>query len=291
MIIPFPVRRTTAIAIAATLFAATAWAASANDAGSGADAPDTRAEALAVPLGSHEGNLSPRDVDWYSVAASASSPVCVSATHHAHSNQTVTFSTTSASGEPKDTRTVVREDETRAMGFATTSLERVHYGIEPSDNDPNQGDPARPGGYGFSLATQGPSSLSSGDALTGGDAGATTDGALPLDAGCTGGTLRALTGLGDDRDVYAFTADAGDLVWYSLGAATGAAIELELLDAAGDPVGLAIGAGDAAGYYVPDGGSFYLATSTTSLDDLSYLIGITIGPDPPGSGCRPYCLS
>lgn len=272
--------KATVALLGVTLACSTALAALVNtDAGTGTDAGDTLGAALALPgYGDYTGVLPLLDADWYSLDDAQSSPRCVATTAAPGATSNVTLRLDNGAA----TRTITQRPtggSTWVGALALPSLQRSYTGFT---------DPVADMTYKFSLRAHSIPSLSDGDAGTGGDAGGSRSTATPVTSGCLGGHIGLVNGLEDRRDYYSFTAKAGDIVYYSL-AATGNAT-LQVLDASGNVLGHTLNSGEAAGVEVPSDGTYFLLTSSKDSVDVGYTTGLTIGPDPPGSGCRPYCF-
>lgn len=265
-----------------------------NDAGTNADASDLKAAPTVLPrgYGFYEGNLSSKDGgDWYAVASPSAGPTCVESVSTATNYDLSTLSVNTGAG----TRTVQRgspQSVPLKLAIATNSVSQATFGIESAPNQPHQGDPARPGYYNFTMRARSAADFPS-DALSGRDAPSGAQNAVTAPAGCFGGKFStAVVGILDDVDNYTFSAKAGQQVFYSFAyPGDPGVLTLTLYDAAGRAVGPAITSNQMASVNVPTDGPFYLTAASASVYEKEYLIGLILGPDdPPGSGCRPYCL-
>lgn len=250
-----------------------------NDAGSGADAGDTRASATPIALGATYGSTAWfNDTDWFVSSVPSSNPACITA--RVHADAPTYFALGAESGDETAIAAVrVTSGEEGILGVAgqtplTTAL-RVHRAPSSSWYPSND----------FRLDR---SSIpaTNGDGLGGAsDAGDSTSAAMPIGPGCTGGHL-ALTSV-DVRDMFAIQIPAGRVVTYSF-AATVPGISLGLVDAVGNAVGPALEPGEVATASPPSGTYYLSAQRSTGVGDIGYLVGVIVGPEP--SGCRPYCL-
>lgn len=280
-------------AIALVVLAVTSAAASGgtqNDGGSGGDAGNTKDAALLLGgFGSYAGELTPHDrMDWYRVNPAAAEARCVSADARGDNNMSVELLLES----PERSRAfsaVVPAGTTGRLALAVPLADRAFLHLEPAPNDANSGAPARPGPYAFSWAGTQPPTSNVKDALSGGDASRSSP--VAIGAGCTGGRIAPLSGMGDVEDTFSFAAAAGETITYSFAAASGSVLELALYKD-GVQVGPSIRSGEMASHTTDVGGSFTLtAMSVSGVDDTGYVIGLIIGPEPPGSGCKPNCVS
>lgn len=252
-----------------------------NDAGSGRDAGNTKSDALYLPkYGSFEGDLaSASDDDWYWRPDLRDEPVCVSATFQPDG----AVKTTLRLSTPKGTRTVTTSTPaggTNSMGIAVPSLYLSRVAVLDG--------PAAITHYGFSLAPSSLPSPSAGDAGLGIDAGSTVATALPTSDPCVGGNLAVTAGI-TDTDLYAIAVSPGETLYYSI-ASTSADVVAKLTDASGQLLGPAAGPGDLVGVYLPDGGTYYMSASSSSVTSVPYVLGLIAGAEPPTSPCRPYCV-
>lgn len=259
------------------------------DGGVATDAGNTRASATELPSwGTYTGRVGAQDDDWYYVAETSPMPRCVEAVVTGENNMTATLSVEFGQ-QVRNFSIIVPPGATGRMALAVPSHMRSYLSLGPAPNDPKSGDPARPGNYTFTLSTSIAPPTLSGDASSGADAGAGPDGALPLQGSCTGGRMAPLSGIADVQDTYRFTMSAAGYVTYSLGASKDS-LTLALTDGV-NPLGAPVVSGQVATVYVPTPGTYYFSASRTdvSADEISYLIGSVVGPNPPANGCRPNC--
>lgn len=269
-------RYASAAAVVVALFVANGVVATGGDAGSGKDAGSQWWSALSIPYGVYTGSLaSNSDRDWYRVVDQSSTPVCVEASLTPDFAVQSTLYVTGPSG----TRTVsltTLADSTQRAGVVVPDLWASHLGVSG---------PVTP--YDFSM---GATDLvpTSGEGPAGSDAGSMLATAIPTDRPCMSGHLTSIV---DELDLFALDASAGETIYYSTGAASTGLVSVSLLDGAGLPVGYTIDAGQMAGYYVEEPGTFYLSASRSgTTDTVDYLLGVIVGPDPPTQGCRPTCM-
>lgn len=268
-----------------------------NDAGSGDDAPNSPAHALALAYGSYTGYLG-NSQDWYAFPASAE-PVCLVATSGGYADSLAELRVDTG------TTTLALEGDGNAAdgALAVPASVATRFGLMPQLNDEEE-EPSRPGTYFFSVNGYTRADLGEGDAGTGGDVGNSAAEAATLTRPCATGTFQP--GL-DPRDVYAVDAEAGDTVRLSFVQVTpeGTAY-LWLVDPDGTLVGnVANGAAqrftlDQTGRYTavvagsdPDSVvpvALGMGTTGGVLDPITYLLALDEDPRPPGSGCRPACL-
>ena len=260
------------------------------DAGTGADAGNSRAAATPIAYGAYSGYVASQyDVDWYR-APGAAEPICVSGSIRALDNpERVAFGLERSGGATLSTFAVAA-GATRAFGMAGNGANASVLGVGSLDDNNGAGVPSRPGAYEFSLQRVASAPRSAQDALTGMDASDSLAGASAASGSCIQGRLDPTSKLGGDNvDVYRIQAAPGDAITFSLAAAQGAPISLALLDGAGNVVAT-VAADAVTTYTTSSGGTFYLSasrTSMTSVEDLAYLIGTVVGP--PGPPCRPNC--
>jgi hypothetical protein len=253
-----------------------------NDANLGVDAGDTLSAASLLPaLGIYQAEMALNDVDWFRVGATSTAPQCV------------TFSVTGSAGLTLDlestgvTRRATSASSPTGQALASIAVPgnvTARLGVQPLQ--------AAPSGYAFSIGSSGLPVPSAADAFSGHDAGATLSGALPVQAGCTGGRLGPVNNVTDLADAFSFSLGAGEQLTYSFAHAGAAALELRVLNAAGVAVAPSLSSGG-VGTFVADGAGTYFITvaapANSALGDTPYLVGLTIGPPDPGSGCRPQC--
>lgn len=266
----------------------TAWSAG-GDAGSGTDAGATFATGLPVPYGSYTGRLSPADGDWYR-APGVGSPACLEAALSPSGNPVSMTLGFERNGATRLVNQVAPNGTTTRMGVAGFGWTTGAFGVETSSNKNDNGQTSRPTDYAFNLQAVTFSSRSSADALTGGDAGASLEKALPVTPGCVAGHLDPIgPTLADNADAYRVEVPAGSFVTFSLATPSGAPLDLQIYDAQGTLLTTV----------APDGlasfstGGVYYASATRSavgVEYVPYLIGIVVGPPDPGQGCRPACV-
>lgn len=257
---------------------------------SSVDAGDTKETATLLPgWGSHGGYLSPRDWDWYKVEEPSPAPRCIEATYWGENNDTARI-TVESPDRTREASVRVPAGATRTLALAVPALSRAYFDVTASPNDPNRGDPARPGAYTFTLSRTGVPAPGAGDALTGSDAGNDIGRATPVTGSCIGGRLSPLMGMGDLRDVYAVQVGHSQSLTYGFGA-TGAPGDatLSLLAVNGSSVGPTLVSGERASVALPEG-TYYLsaARANVGIEDIGYVISWIPGPPDP-NGCRPYC--
>ena len=253
-----------------------------NDGGLGGDAGGSRA--TATPLAAHgrySGELRALDDDWFTMARS-SGPACVwmDASGDTYADATLAL----RSGERSyGVRAPLVLGMTTRLAVAGSAVSQAWFGFERTVN-PAGNDAARPRFYNFTVAESGTMD----DGGMPGDAGGSMAMARGLSAGCSGGRLQPLAGLGDSVDVYAFRLVAPGQVVYSLGAS--GPVDLTLVDASGAQVGPAVATDGIATTSLP-AGTFYLRLAAMGGTEVTaYVIGL-LGPDPPpGNPCRPHCL-
>ena len=276
----------------ALLMVATSVSGAGGDAGSGQDAGATRESGLPIAYGAYSGRLGPDDRDWYRAPAVAS-PSCLEA-----SIRPVEIGVSASLGFERNgglhlVNQFAPTDRTTTMGVSGLSWTAGVFGSETSANKKDNGVAARPTDYTFSLNVVGQSPREAADALTGTDASGTLLLATPVVPGCVPGHLDPLgSTLGDNADAYRVDVPAGASLVYSLGATSGAPVELRVYDAQQQLVGT-IGPDGLGSVTTTTASTYYLSASRTAVnvDNVPYLVGIVIGPPDPGSGCRPMCLS
>lgn len=284
--------RTLTLLVAAAMVTSTAGADHlAGDAGTTADAGNTKDTAMVLAgFGSYKSYLSPRDHDWYRVDSGATTPRCVTATMTPENNASMQLQLELGAKTYTAAR-VIPKGQTGTIAFAVPALDRTFVNATPAQNDPNKGDPARPGHYDFTLASLATMQAKPTSAITGeDDAGNTLSSAAPLTFGCASGRSDPLTGFGDPADVYKFALYPGETLTYSFAQTGSIGLELRLLDEAGNQLG-AITSGGVSTYTVPmssTSSSYYL--SVVRLDSTADAVGYLIGTyGPPSSTCRPQC--
>lgn len=251
-----------------------------NDAGSGGDAGDSRSTATSILLGSYTGKLVPNDQDWYVAQAATTSLTCVEASAAGdHAGWLVVGAESGSNGRKASAR--FAPGVTARAGVAAPTLDRAVAGLVPSSSQTSAF------GYQFTLGLVGVPDPSVGDALSGTDASSTLSGALAVTTPCFGGRLNSVTGSVDSSDAYKVTAAKGDVITYSL-AASLTAVQLSLVDSAGNAIGPTITSGQSAESPQLSSGTYFLLVSSGTLDAAAYLVGMAVGPPDP-NGCRPYC--
>lgn len=277
------------VPVVLALFALAAASSSAdqagNDAGTGVDASNDPAAPTSLGFGLYEGNLTRRDADWYRVTDASSSPRCLAYAVGGPRKVNVTAGAVSIDGTALLTRS--RYDNGSAWGgFARSSGSGLLLGVEPADNDPFAGDPARPGPYTFRLEARNLSDFGPGD---GGGPDVSIPMPGPVPGPCIKGRLLPLPLVGDHEDAYAFSGTAGDVVTLSLAYGGDASLRLRLVG----PTGVvleALGSNALAAAALPEAGSYQVQVAFLGLvgAPLDYLVGFA--SDPPGDGCEPGCL-
>lgn len=257
-----------------------------DDAGSGGDASPLRAAPTAVPgPGAYGGEMrSQDDDDWYAYARTPDA-VCVTLDATGSPDALYTLALRSGTSE-RAVKALLPKGEPLRLTLAASRASVAIAGFEPVPNPVNK-EPARPGGYAFTLS-EARASAAWEDTLIN-DAGSPLSGAFTLYPSCTMGRLRPANGVGDTLDAWSFTGRAGQQVVYSLGA-TGA-MKLDLVAADGKAIGPTVPADGIGSVTLPTDGTYYMqASAVGGTEVISYVIGI-IGPDPPGHPCRPYCMT
>jgi hypothetical protein len=271
------------------MVAGTAWGAG-GDAGSGQDAGGSRSAGLPIEYGSYSARLAPDDRDWYR-APGVGTPACIEASIYP-----ATYGVSATLGYERGASAELVNQfapagVTTTLAVAGSGWTAGILGVETTANKNANGVSARPTDYSFSLRPVMFSSRLSGDALTGADASGSLSEATRVSAGCLAGHLDPLA-VGEGVDAYSVTAAAGTFITYTLAAASDAPIQLNIYDAQQKLVGT-IGPDGQFSLPVSTDGSYTFTTSSSSLSvaDIPYLVGIVIGPPDPGSSCRPMCLS
>lgn len=284
MSMPLTSLRPLAVTLATLLAFATIVDASAveykNDAGSGRDAPETEATALALAgYGSYMGYLLPNDNDWYRVDKPGG-PSCVES--RIAGEATANASLVVVNGATRRVAYAPLSPSGAVLAFATPGVTSVRSGFTSPLNGyyPH-------GGYGFGLtATTG---ASAGDAGTGADAPSSLAAAVPIVAGCIDGDIAPKGALmGDTRDAYLLPVKAGDVGVFSLATRGGAPVTLQITD--GSTVLATLVSGEVTGVSFPTSGPYYMTASSMSLtssETFDYLVGVILGPPDP---CRPHCI-
>lgn len=259
-----------------------------DDAGSGHDANGPE-DPLALPgLGTYAAYLAPTlsgrtpvfERDWFMAEAPSAEPVCTSARVESDAVADVTFE---LSGADATRRVHARATDDRSpltLAFAAPSSSGLLLGLDnPAVGWDNVGN------YTFALSQKRLSEVS-GDAGNG-DASGLLQMARGVTNSCIGGSLSPL-GSGDARDAYRLdAAQPGGTAVISFTHAPGGVATLDVLDAGGERIAR-LADGGVAAIAIPTGG-LYLAASTTSVQDVVYLIGSIVRP--PGSEpCRPHCI-
>lgn len=264
------------VALLATPFA---WALPApgllDDAGSGADAGATPAGAMALSYGRYQGNLTPDDADWFAFPAPLA-PSC--ATLRVESKHAMRVGYGAASSPLVGTLSATGLfDVTLAQSPSTLLL-----GALPDEQPWNA---VSVGPYAFQAATAAPG-LAGDEKLR--DAPSTLAGAVHAPGRCFSGFFKSD---GIDTDVFRFNASARDVVTVSMGA-LGNRGQVELLAANGTVLAGPAPAGSAVQALANETGTYFLrATAVDGSTDATYTLAFSLGPDPSGPGCRPYCLT
>lgn len=264
-----------------------------NDGGSGGDAPDTASAAYPVAFGAFSGYLG-NNADWYRVGPAATAPVCVtvaSGPGDADADLEVRLGPHVITGDGNAGADAVLVSEAGST---------LVLGVKPSQN-PAANTPSRPGTYTMTTAARTPADLGAGDAGTGGDVGNDAASAHTFSSACAGGHVQS--GI-DARDVYGFTADAGDVVRLSyVQTSENGTTRLSLVDPDGillttlpdggtSSVTLAKTGAYQAAVGIPDIGPTSAGTAATSvgpLEEIGYLVGFDLD-DPGPQPCRPNCV-
>lgn len=265
-----------------------------NDAGTGMDAGDT--QATATPLssyGAYAGQMAAKDADWFAIAFAEDGPACVRLEAGSSERYRATLL---AQGEEGSRSATLFTDATarREASFVVPSLQRTLVGFEGVPS--GQKTKAAPGTYAFDVrATPASALVGSGDALSGMDAGDALASALAKPDACFGGSLASGADL---LDTYAFEVAPGEGGVLSFAQASGLPLEAVVLDGAGATVA-SVASGGIASVAFPAPGTYALQVRFAQTDlpapmasaDAAYVLDLVLGPDdPPGSGCRPYCL-
>lgn len=257
-------------------------ATSANDAGTGADAGNTPATALALPgTGTFHGRVdTASDDDWYSLSNPTTDPVCVSTTAGSNAHKDVRLR-----DGPSGLETVRRvdPDHNLSLGLARHDMPTTFLGFD-DDN-------GAAGKYVFTMARLLPSAVDGGDGGTTQDAGSSVNTSIPVPGPCFGGTLQASGGILDKRDTYRFDGEAGEPITLSLAITTNAPVTLALTSPSGETI-LTLATGAVEEVNLTETGVWSLGLSiplsSTDVVSTTYLVGLTDGPNP--NPCRPTCL-
>lgn len=247
------------------------------DATLNADASNVRDPASALSaLGTYQGTLAPDDVDWFRVNTTASGPQCVDLAFSGASAKVMLEH--EANGVVRAVHTTTKDLSGKAAIAAPTGGSIYFGGAHLSSTSSAT--------YSISTSARGLASRSTGDAMSGGDAGSSPVGALSVSPGCIGGFLST----NDLRDVYAVNIPSGHGLVYTFAAPGVAPLRAAILDAAGREIA-SITSGGLGTFQPPSGGIYYVAVQSeaTNIVDEPYLLGLTVGPPDPGSSCRPYC--
>lgn len=272
--------RKVTLALVALAVLSQAWPASAvrwDDAGSGGDAPDAEKLALLLPaLGTFSGFLSVSDADWYAHQR-LSSPGCADLSLYGAPVGRATL-VTQGGGLRRSINDTFNASSVR-LAVAIPALDDVRIGIATTVPDGwNQGN------YTFTLKTATPGQ-GNGDAGSGGDAGGTVASGLAVTPGCVAGRVSS----SDLTDVYLLHVAEPTTLVLSFVPAGGASGVLELLSPSGSQLSLLTSA-SIAELTLPEPGTYSVSVSTPQLQVVEYVLGLTLGPEPPGSGCKPNCL-
>lgn len=243
-----------------------------NDAGSGLDAGNSWATALALPdYGSYSGTLLEHDTDAYVVSQASTMPACLNFSFTPTSADVLVVKATSG-GVDKTASLAVAAGATQRGGLATNGYDSA--GLKATLQDPEL-DGSHP--YSFSLLRTG---------LTGSppSAGHSISSASPLSGPCTPGVMSAAN-LANVNTYSLGSLQAGTTVVASL-AATAGDLALQVVD--GNGAALAqTSVNGVTTVQVPTTGAYYLSVQRTdlSVQDVQYLVGVIVG----GPGCTPAC--
>lgn len=246
-----------------------------NDLGSGTDAPSLESGALLVPSdGSFSGHLLARgDTDWFA-RPDINGLSCVSLSVTSDAGAAAGLVSMGADGQRRVTTATVRAGETATISAVSRDAASWRAVLE------NTSESSAHRAYTMGWRTLLPSSVQ-------GDAGTTADapasGGWSVRPGCIGGTLGGV----DVRDEYVFAASPGQRIQIGLAQAIGEGATLTLASPSGDVL-TTLTADGVATLVLPESGLYTLTASSLS-SPVTYLLALTFGPDPPGSGCKPTC--
>lgn len=252
-----------------------------DDAGTGQDAGDTPATALALPEGgSYTGTLDPvTEADWYTLAAESEDIWCVQATALGGVRGDVTLAV-DVELDQSVTRQLTSQTQL-SMGLASAVLEAAWLGVDGT-LAPVSGE------YAFSLEAMRLQDLGPADAGTGGDAGATPGTGLAVPGPCWRGDLNPSSG--DARDVYTFDGLSGELVTLSVMTKGSNVVEALLVAPDGEVV-LSVPSGSLSNTTLDEAGTWSVQVQPgtgTGNWSVPYAVGLSDGPEP--RPCRPMCL-
>lgn len=248
-----------------------------NDAGTGADAGNTRAMATPVSIGASYLNNKLRvdDVDWYAADVPAPGLACIRARGTAGGPTYFALGVES----PGVTRSApfyvdAGRESTGGVAGLTPMTATLRVAQARADGATK---------YNFSLERVS-IPQPGGDAGSYSDAGETPSTAIPVSPGCLGGNLEGL----DIKDTYALAVGEGEAVTYTLASASNT-LRLTLVDAVGNALGPSIAPGEIASVSFAAPSTVYLTSAqTSSVSSTNYAVGSIVGPDP--AGCRPMCM-
>ena len=271
-----------------------------NDAGTGADAGNSEAQATLLPgFGTFSGALDPpTDADWYRILTTDAKNrvLCTEATAHGEILGLMTLKAISSTGT-KTVRSVLADSRPARGAVALNTDQSVVIGIEPFGPSTSYMGAAF-GHYSFNTRAITLLDLSSGDGGTNRDAGATTATAIPVQPGCVGGRINmAVPGRGRDvEDRYTFESVAGHAIALSLVneplALARSQIEMRLIAPDGRPV-VTVSPSELKVVDLQLSGTWTLQVVPTgdppvNQTPAAYVIGLMDeGPDT--QPCRPAC--
>lgn len=258
-----------------------------NDAGSGGDAGDTHATALALSAyGSYTGELhaSHDTLDWYTMADPQSGPACVELAESSDKPRGITLIVRDE-GVERSAAAVHGDNGASKLAFAASDIDQSWFSVDPA---PTSGTSARSGPYSFTLTAY--RGVTTADAGTGLDAGAERAKAIALASGCHGGRLGYGQIALDTVDYYRIDMNAGDRLLATLGANASAPLGMLLEDANGNALTTTVGPDGLLSYQSASAAPVYLRMSSMSLStaEFPYLVGLVVGP-PGERPCSPYC--
>lgn len=286
-VIPHPMRLRALLLIAVLLGGLASAAPSQNDAGSGGDAGNTRAQALALSAyGAYTGELKNSDdtSDWYTITDAPSGPACIEMRESSEKIRGTRLTIVEGAME----KTVTAEHGDNGMSVLAIAASEVNASYLNINSGYGSGVNARSGPYSFSLNAY--RTVSTPDAGTGIDAGNNRANAIPIAAGCHGGRLGYGQIALDTIDYYRIDLQAGDRIVASLGADLGAPLMMLIEDTQGNALTTTVGPDGMLAYTSATNQPVYLKTSSSSLSpaQFPYLVGIVVGP-PGEPGCNPTC--